>query len=100
MKITKILSTVALLAISALALTPAFAVSKTVTLSVPTMDCEVCPITVKKALGKVKGVNRIDVNPDKQIVLVTFEDTQTNAATLTETTRNAGYPSQVVEARQ
>ena len=34
--------------------TPAWAVPKTVTLSVPTMDCPVCPITVKKALTKVR----------------------------------------------
>ncbi|OIQ98130.1 mercuric transport protein periplasmic component precursor [mine drainage metagenome] len=99
MKITQVLSIVAATALS-LTVSPAFAASKTVTLSVPTMDCEVCPITVKKALNKVKGVTRIDVNPEKQIVVATFDDTQTNAAALTETTKNAGYPSQVVEARQ
>lgn len=98
----KISQTLTIIAASTIALTtsPAFAASKTVTLSVPTMDCEVCPITVKKALNKVKGVSRLDVNPQKQIVVATFDDTQTNAAALTETTRNAGYPSQVMEVRQ
>lgn len=99
-KIAKILSIVVVTAISTLTLTPAFAANKSVTLSIPTMDCEVCPITVKKALNTVKGVSSIDVNPQKRIVIVTFDDSQTNTTVLTETTRNAGYPSQVVEIRQ
>jgi mercuric ion binding protein len=99
-KITYALSIIVATTITALTMSPAFAASKTVTLSVPTMDCEVCPITVRKALNKVKGVSRIDVNPEKRIVVATFDDTQTNAAALSETTKNAGYPSQVVEVRQ
>ena len=98
MKVAKTLSIIVATAMTALTLTPAFAASKTVTLSVPTMDCEICPITVKKALDKVKGVSRIDVDPKKRIVVATFDDTQTNAAALTETTKNAGYPSHVVDA--
>ena len=49
-----------LLAVTALATLGAAAWSapKTVTLSVPTMDCPVCPITVKKALVKVSGVSQ------------------------------------------
>ena len=35
--------------------TPVLAASKTVRLSMPSMDCPVCPITVKKALSKVAG---------------------------------------------
>ena len=35
---------------------PVIAATKTVTLSVPGMNCAACPITVKKALGKVPGV--------------------------------------------
>ncbi len=99
MKVAQTLSVIAAITI-AFTMSPAFAANKTVTLSIPTMDCEVCPITVKKALNKVKGVGRIDVNPEKRIVVATFDDAQTNAAALTETTRNAGYPSKVVETRQ
>jgi len=100
MKVVQTLSIIVAITITALTMSPAFAASKTIMLSVPTMDCEVCPITVRKALNKVKGVSRIDVNPEKRIVVATFDDTQTNAEALTETTKNAGYPSQVVEARQ
>ena len=43
--------------ISALSLA-ALAVPATVILSVPSMDCAACPITVKKALTAVKGVSK------------------------------------------
>ena len=98
MKVVKTISIIVATMMTALTLTPAFAASKTVTLSVPTMDCEICPITVKKALDKVKGVSRIDVDPKKRIVVATFDDIQTSAAALTETTQNVGYPSHVVDA--
>ena len=76
---------------------PVLAARKNVTLSIPTMDCEVCPVTVKSALKKVHGVTGIDINPMKRIVLITFDDSKTNVAALQETTKMAGYPSQLVK---
>jgi mercuric ion binding protein len=73
--------------------TSAWAGEQSVTLSVPEMDCEVCPITVKKALGKVVGVTRTDVSVAKREVTVTFDDAKTNVLALTAATKNAGYPS-------
>lgn len=73
--------------------TPAWAVSETVTLSVPGMDCPVCPITVKKALVNVPGVSRAEVGFDKRQAIVTFDNAKTNAGALTRATRDAGYPS-------
>lgn len=75
---------------------PAVAALKTVTLAVPTMDCPVCPITVKKALMQVPGVGAASVNFAKRQALVTFDDAKTNVGALTESTKNAGYPSTVV----
>ncbi len=75
--------------------TPAWAIPKTVTLSVPTMDCPVCPITVKKALSKVPGVSQADVNFDQREATVTFDDAKTTAEALTKATKAAGYPSTV-----
>lgn len=71
----------------------AFAATKTVTLSVPGMTCAACPITVKKALNKVEGVSKTDVSFEQREAVVTFDDTKTTAAALTEATKNAGYPS-------
>jgi mercuric ion binding protein len=61
----------ALTALSVLSLS-ALAAPTTVILSVPSMDCPVCPITVKAALTKVKGVS--------------------------QATKDAGYPSVITTA--
>ena len=73
--------------------TPVWAAPRTVTLAVPSMDCPVCPITVKKALSKVPGVSQADVNFDKRQATVTFDDARTSVEALTQATGNAGYPS-------
>ena len=72
---------------------PTWAAVQTVTLSVPTMDCPVCPITVKMALTRVDGVSNAEVNFDKRLATVTFDDARTSIQNLTEATKNAGYPS-------
>ena len=87
----------AVAALSALSLS-ALALPTTVILSVPTMDCPVCPITVKAALTKVKGVSRAEVSFDKRQATVTFDDAKTNAAALTQAIKDAGYPSVIITA--
>lgn len=76
----------------------ASAANQTVTLSLPSMDCPVCPITVKKALLKVTGVSQASVNFGKKQAVVTFDDQQTNVEALTLSTKNAGYPSTLLAA--
>jgi len=73
----------------------AWAATKTVILSVPSMTCATCPITLKKALNKVEGVENIAVNLEKKEALVTFDDAKTTVEALLEATKNAGYPSTV-----
>lgn len=85
----------ALIALAATLGAPAWAATKTVTLSVPGMTCEACPITVKKALSKVAGVQKAEVSFEKREAVVTFDDAKTNADALTKATANAGYPSSV-----
>lgn len=78
----------------ALALTaPVFAASQTVTLSLPTMDCAACPITVKKALQRVAGVEKATVTLEPKEAVVTFDDTKVTVEALRAATLNAGYPS-------
>lgn len=77
---------------------PAWASPKTVTLNVAGMTCEACPITVKKALEKVPGVSKVDVEFKKKQVVVTFDDAKTNTDALVKATTNAGYPSQPEKA--
>jgi mercuric ion binding protein len=76
---------------------PAWSASRTVTLSVPGMNCAACPITVKKALVKVAGVVQVDVSLDQREAVVTFEDTKAGVGQLTRATTEAGYPSTAKE---
>lgn len=72
---------------------PAFAAQKTVVLSVPSMTCSACPITVKKALEKVSGVESVKVSYEPKEAVVTFDDAKTSVENLTQATKQAGYPS-------
>lgn len=84
----------ALLALPLLA-AQAQAAIQTVTLDVPGMTCSTCPLTVKQALSKVKGVTGTQVSYEKRQTVVTFDDTKTSAPALAKATGNAGYPSTV-----
>ncbi len=81
--------------ILAAAVAPAWAATRTITLSVPGMTCAACPITVKKALTKVEGVSKVDVAFETREAAVTFDDARTNVQALTKATGNAGYPASV-----
>lgn len=87
----KLLSTLALTAIMA----PVWAATQTVTLSVPGMTCAACPITVKKAISKVDGVQKVEVSYEKRVAVVSFDDGRTSVQMLTKATEDAGYPSSI-----
>jgi len=78
---------------------PAAAAQKTVVLSVPSMNCATCPITVRKALEKVPGVQKVKATLEPPEASVTYDDAKTSIGKLTEATRNAGYPSSIKSAR-
>lgn len=80
-------------ALLAVLLNPAWAATQTVTLAVPSMYCPVCPITVKRALSKVEGVSRVDVNYDKRQATVTFDNARTDVEALLDASEDAGYPA-------
>lgn len=55
------------------------------------MTCELCPITVWQALGKVPGVAEAKVDIEKKPVTVKFDPDKANAAALVRATTNAGF---------
>ena len=93
MKVKTILAALAL-ATAGIAL-PAAAAQKSVVLSVPSMNCAACPITVRKALEKVAGVKSVKATLEPPEARVTFDDAKTSVDQLMEATRGAGYPSSV-----
>jgi mercuric ion binding protein len=82
------------LAFAALAV-PAWSAQQTVTLSIPTMNCAACPITVRKALTRLEGVVSVKSDLDKRQTTVVFDDARVNLAAITQATKEAGFPSTV-----
>ena len=74
---------------------PLWAATQTVTLSVPGMTCPTCPITVKMAISRIEGVDKVDVTFEPREAVVTFDDAKTSVQKLTKATEDAGYPSSV-----
>jgi mercuric ion binding protein len=66
---------------------------RTVTLTIPTLDCATCPITIRLALLHVTGVSRAKVSYEHREARVTFDDAKTNLAALVKATTDVGYPS-------
>lgn len=87
------LSALIVAAATALVALPAAAALRTVTLDVPGMACQFCPITVRKALEKVPGVEKAEISFERKEAIVTFDDAKTDVAALLDATKNAGYPS-------
>lgn len=77
------------------AMAPTWSATRTVTLSVPGMTCAACPITVKKAIGQVDGVRKVEVLYEKRSAVVSFDDAKTSVDKLTKATEAAGYPSSI-----
>jgi periplasmic mercuric ion binding protein len=82
-----------LAAVLAVPLTVLAAEPQTVVLDVQNMTCELCPITVKKALDKVPGVAATKIDLAKKTATVKFDPERANVAALVKATTNAGYPS-------
>tara|TARA_Y100000590_G_scaffold319330_1_gene361376 strand:+ start:2403 stop:2711 length:309 start_codon:yes stop_codon:yes gene_type:complete len=74
-------------------LSVAWADTRTVKLSVPSMNCAMCPITVRKALEKVDGVKQADVDYKTKSAVVIYDDQKASVDLLTKATQDAGYPS-------
>jgi len=88
-------SLISALALAAAFSVPALAAQKTVVLSVPSMNCAACPITVRAALNKVPGIAKVKATLVPPEVVVTFDDAKTDVQQLMQATRDAGYPSSV-----
>lgn len=71
---------------------------KTVTLSVDKMTCNMCPVTVKKALRKVGGVTDVSAKYEGDgngWAKVTYDPSKVEIEDLTFATEMAGYPSRL-----
>lgn len=69
--------------------------TSTATLDVSNMTCSACPITVRKALEKVPGVDAAKIDLKTHRAVVTFDPDKTTPELLTKATAGAGFPSSV-----
>lgn len=71
---------------------------KTISLSVDKMTCNLCPITVKKALKKVEGVSEVSAKYEGGGIgwaKVIYDPSKVDVEDLTFATEMAGYPSRL-----
>ncbi len=87
-----------LLILALLVAGPALAATQAATLSVPTMSCASCPVTIKAALTKIPGVASIKSDLAKRQTTIVYDDAKTDLATLSKATADAGFPSSAVKA--
>lgn len=69
--------------------------TSTATLEVSNMTCAACPITVRKSLEKVPGVDSAKIDLKAHRAVVAFDPTKTTPDLLTKATTDAGFPSSV-----
>jgi mercuric ion binding protein len=80
---------------AALAFTAHAGEPKRVVLDVPSMNCSLCPISVKKALERVPGVLEAKADLATKSAKVTFDPDRASPQALARAVTDAGYPASV-----
>lgn len=62
-----------------------------VNISIPTVVCDMCEETIKKAVFGLEGVKSVEVNIEKKNALVKFVSAQTNTETIEMAISDVGY---------
>ncbi len=81
------------LGVSLSAALPAFSAEQTVSMNIERMSCALCPVTVRKAIERVDGVQHVDVDYDAKTATVTFDDSNTTTAEIAQASTDVGYPA-------
>lgn len=64
---------------------------KTEQINVEGMSCGHCVETIENTLGKINGVNQVQVSLENKKVSVDFDESQTNVDTIKEKIVDAGF---------
>ncbi|MBI2753742.1 MAG: cation transporter [Betaproteobacteria bacterium] len=79
----------------AVAFSTAAAEPARVVLDVPSMDCSLCPISVKKALDRIPGVLEANADLATKTAVAKYDPDQVSPETLAKAVTNAGYPATI-----
>jgi mercuric ion binding protein len=63
------------------------------TFTVENMTCAACPITVRKAMSRVDGVQSVEVNFEAKTVTATYDPALADTATIAEASTAVGFPA-------
>jgi len=70
---------------------------KHVVLDVPSMNCSLCPLTVRKALERVAGVIEAKATYAPKRAEVTYDPDKVSPEALAKAVSDAGYPATVLK---
>src|SRR6266849_11166868 len=72
------------------------AVAKEVTaeMKVPGMDCAACTVVIRHALAQTKGVKSVDLNVEKRMATIVYEDTQVTESQIQKVIEKSGYKTE------
>lgn len=71
------------------------AAAQSATFAVENMTCALCPVTVKKAMEKVNGVQSVRIDFDAKTATVVFDPAVTSFEAINAASTVAGYPATV-----
>jgi mercuric ion binding protein len=72
--------------------------SQSVTFDVEKMTCATCPISVKKAMQRVDGVEEVSVDFDEKTAVVTYDSNLTTPSAIGRTSTDVGFPTSLRDA--
>lgn len=65
------------------------------TFAVENMTCALCPVTVKKAMEQVNGVQSVEIDFAAKTATLAFDPSLTTIEAICAASANAGYPASV-----
>jgi mercuric ion binding protein len=89
------LSLTAIPSVSAQTAATRVAAAQSATFVVENMTCALCPVTVKKAMEKVNGVQSVQVDFAARTATVVFDPAVTSVDAIAAASADAGYPAAV-----
>lgn len=70
--------------------------TQTLSFAIENMTCAMCPITVRKSMEQVSGVEEVKVDFEAKTATVVFDPALATAEAIAAASANAGYPAQVI----
>ncbi|MDZ3836187.1 MAG: heavy-metal-associated domain-containing protein [Rhodospirillales bacterium] len=89
------LSLTAIPSVSAQTAATQVAAAQSATFAVENMTCALCPVTVKKAMENVNGVQSVRIDFDARTATVVFDPAVTSIEAIAAASTDAGYPAAV-----